>query len=156
LINDFENKVRISHVVGDQQPQPIYMNMASKKGMYWMNAKDGLGMTHFNDKRSKGSEPEMKGAGVTQIVWNPSLERSHQFVTVDDAASLKLWDSKSKTLMAEEARVTKGTLQCCAINNAGNNIACGDLHGKIHVFQLTTINKKMKKNDSTIKLLQKK
>lgn len=52
--------------------------------------------------------------------------------------------------------MTKGTLQCCAINNEGKLISCGDLHGKIHVFQLTTINKKMKKNDTTIKLVQKK
>jgi hypothetical protein len=54
------------------------MNMASKKGCNWINAKDGLGMTQINDnKRSRGSESEIKGAGVTQIVWNPSLERSH-------------------------------------------------------------------------------
>lgn len=46
--------------------------------MQWMNA--GTGMSQLNDNkrsRSKGSEPEVKGPGVTQIVWNPSIERQH-------------------------------------------------------------------------------
>ena len=84
----------------------------------------------------------------------PTLNRSNLFVSVDDGATLKVWDSLNGALLAEEPRFSNGTMQTCAIEpSEGKLVGCGGLDGKIHVFYL---NESSKKEDKTIKMIQKK
>ena len=62
-------------------------------------------------------------------------KRDGLFVTVDDASSLKLWDANKSQLLHDESKISKGSLNTCAIDDDGNLVACGDLHGKIHIYQ---------------------
>lgn len=81
----------------------------------------------------------------------PTDHRSNLFVSVDDGATLKVWDSLNGAMLAEEPRFSNGTMQTCAIESTeGRLVGCGGLDGKVHVFYLNDISKK---EDKTIKMI---
>ena len=80
--------------------------------------------------------------------------RENFFVSVDDGATLKVWDSNKVALIAEEPRFSNGSMQTCAIEpTEGRLVACGGLDGKVHIYE---VNDQSKKEDKTIKMIQKK
>ena len=73
------------------------------------------------------------------------------FVSVDDGATLKVWDSTNGNLVAEEPRFSNGSMQTCCIDPVdGRLVGCGGLDGKIHIYYLNDITKK---EDKTIKMI---
>lgn len=72
---------------------------------------------------------------------------------MDDLSSLKVWDLKNCSIIAEENQVSKGLLSATAIDPVdGKMVACGGIDGKVYVFQLN-LDQSKNANDKTIKLI---
>jgi hypothetical protein len=59
------------------------------------------------------------GVPINSLAAFQSEKSDNLFVTVDDASSLKLWDSDKGQLLHEESRISKGSLNTCAIDEEG-------------------------------------
>jgi hypothetical protein len=77
--------------------------------------------------------------------------KNNLFVSVDDGATLKIWDSNSGFLVAEEPRFSNGSMQTCCVEPLEERlVACGGLDGKIYLYFLNDVTKK---EDKTIKMI---
>ena len=119
--------------------------MNSKKNMYWKNTSTGMAPFSSNEKKSKKSKSKEKGdaadgeqgVSVNCIKFNQTELRENFFVSVDDGATLKVWDSNKGTLIAEEPRFSNGSMQTCAVEpTEGRLVACGGLDGKVHIYAI--------------------
>ena len=98
-------------------------------------------------------DPDNVGVSVNCVKFIPA-HRSNLFVSVDDGATMKVWDSDNGNLVAEEPRFSNGAMQTCAVEQVeGKLVGCGGLDGKVHIFYL---NESSKKEDKTVKMIQKK
>lgn len=52
----------------------------------------------------------MKGVSVKCVKFIPSAHRSNIFVSVDDNATMKVWDSLNGSLLAEEPRFSNASM----------------------------------------------
>ena len=119
----------------------------------------GSGDSEAKKKKSKknttpiNQEEEMQGVAVNSVACFQTQEREDQFITVDDAATLKLWDGKKQQLIEARPRFSNGMLATVAIEpTMGDMVACGGIDGKVHLFKINSDGpKSKKKQDNTIK-----
>lgn len=135
------------------------IDMTSKKNMFWKNVSGGMVPLNSSSSKSKKNKANKddnesdQGVAVNCIKFNQTPQKDNFFVSVDDGATLRLWDSNKGTLVAEEPRFSNGSMQTCAIEPLeGKLVACGGLDGKVHIY---SINQQQKKEDKTIKMIQK-
>lgn len=160
LMHDLDQKIRIQQVGHEQTALSI--EMVSRRNMSWVNSVGGqapLNPESESKPKKKGkkdvAEDPMKSVpiSVNSVAFNQNEQRENQFITVDDSAQMRLWDAKRGVMIAEEPRFSNGLLATCAIEpSEGRIVACGGIDGKVHLFQ---VNKETRKNDHTIKMIQK-
>jgi len=80
--------------------------------------KDKKGKKDKKDKKDSKSvaaameeeDADNVGVSVNCVKFIPTAHRSNLFVSVDDGATMKVWDSDNGNLLAEEPRFSNGAM----------------------------------------------